>query len=123
MSEQPGFTPESEIAPPELTLREKAKAAIQFQMAELARRQENGELDRECFDPAQIHMIQAAGGYLTRNDVGNQPIVLSPGELEDLGYLEFSCAMTGDVQVLDPEILTYYSIHDKIVIFPEELDN
>lgn len=98
---------------------EQTRAKVEQNLAELARRIEVGEIDEKDLDIYFLEYYQGLDEALSRKDVGNQAVVISQHDLEQLGGLRMVLA-SGEIMFIDPEV-TGYGPDDKLVIFPEEL--
>lgn len=69
-------------------------------------------------DPNFLFQLQQAEMPLSRNDLQNQPVVLTREELDTLGYIDIVLANGEEVRV------EAASLNDEILIlFPDELGN
>lgn len=98
---------------------EQTHAITKKNLAELVRRQEEGELEKDIVEFEFIRYYQGLGEALSRGDVGNRAVVLSQQELEDLGEFRWKLA-NGQTASINADF-TGYGPEDRLVIFPEDL--
>lgn len=85
---------------------------------ELRRRQETKELSEEAVGLEDIYRLQDMGLPLTRRGVGNQAIILSHEEFEQLGFLDVVLP-TGETTTILPDADA--AADQPIIFFPEDL--
>lgn len=89
------------------------------QYQELMRRREAGEIDPIDYEVNYLSYLQEMGTPISRADLKNQAIVISPNEFETLGYIEF-VSSSGEVITID---LGDVDSSKPFILFPEDLGN
>lgn len=77
---------------------------------------ESGELSPHAFDLNQLFQFVEAGIPVKRLDLGNQAIVLTRDDLDQLGYIDV-VYKTGDEARIDTEAMN----DSVLIIFPHDL--
>jgi len=106
-----------ESEPQNLSPEEKRAQIAEQKIQELARRKEAGELEPYDYEVINIWYLQRMDRSITRKDVGNHAIIISPEEFERLGYIEY-IRSSGEIIVIDSDDVDK---NHPFIIFPEEL--
>ncbi|MEK7143171.1 MAG: hypothetical protein AAB785_03115 [Patescibacteria group bacterium] len=112
-TEQEGLQPE------ELTPKEKTRQAIERNKKELTFQIEVGVLDPHYFENNYLEYLQQEDLPLTRDDLGNQAVVITKEEFDKLGFLDMMLP-DGEIMTFDSDDLDYEP-DDPLIIFPEGL--